>query len=79
MRGAAAVICVVAVLMPAGVANASSSDCSHAVVVTTPAVTWADVARYHPRNIEDQVAAGAAGSIAVRTITSRTSYASGFA
>lgn len=69
---------VVAVIVPAGPARAQE-DCSKAVVLALPGVTWADVERVQPPNIMATVEDGAVGSMAVRTVSSRTSYASGFA
>jgi hypothetical protein len=65
-------------LVPAAPVRAQGS-CSRVVVVGLPGVTWADVQRVSPPNILAAAEEGAVGSIAVRTISSRTSYASGFA
>lgn len=76
------VACVVGIGVTFVAAPASAAgvpDCSHVVVVTTPAVTWSDVAEQSLPNIAAAADAGAVGSMAVRTIASRTSYASGFA
>jgi hypothetical protein len=58
---------------------ADAQTCSRAVVFTLPGVTWAEIQRVDPPNLLDLVSDGSAGSVSVRTITSRTSYASGFA
>jgi hypothetical protein len=59
--------------------HGSGAGCSRVVVFTLPGVTWEEVARVDPPHLMDAVEQGAMGSMAVRTITSRTSYASGFA
>lgn len=69
---------VVAALVPAAPVRAQE-DCSKAVVLTLPGTTWADIERVRPPNIMATVDDGAVGSMAVRTVSSRTSYASGFA
>ena len=70
-----------AVVVGTGVSpvGAQDDDCARAVVFTLPGVTWDDVARFRPPELLDLVADGAAGSLSVRTIASRTSYSSGFA
>ncbi|MFN2594739.1 MAG: hypothetical protein ABR579_07620 [Actinomycetota bacterium] len=78
-RVVAGALCAAFLIVPLAQARASAAECGHVVVVTTPAVTWADIAKYRPPNILAAARAGATGSMAVRTITSRTSYASGFA
>ena len=65
-------------LVPSGSATAQEG-CSDAVVVALPGVTWADVERQQPPNILAAADEGAIGSMAVRTISSKTTYASGFA
>lgn len=65
-------------LLPLTQARAQGS-CTKVVVVALPGVTWADVERVAPPNILAAADEGAVGSVAVRTISSRTSYASGFA
>ncbi len=57
----------------------ASAGCRRVVVFTLPGVTWADVERWRPPALIEAVGRGAAGSMSVRTISSRTSYASGFA
>lgn len=58
---------------------ASAQECRKAVVFTIPGVTWEHVADEQPPNLLGLAEAGAVGSVAVRTNSSRTSYASGFA
>jgi hypothetical protein len=58
---------------------AAQEPCSRAVVFTLPGVTWADVNAVRPPELLRLVEDGSAGSISVRTIASRTSYASGYA
>lgn len=53
--------------------------CRRAVVFTLPGVTWEDIARVRPPTILRIAEKGAVGSMSVRTNSSRTSYASGFA
>ena len=65
-------------LVPSGPAAAQEA-CPDAVIFTLPGVTWADVQRVQPPNITAVADDGAIGSMAVRTISSRTTYASGFA
>jgi hypothetical protein len=62
-----------------GQSKDSREECRRAVVFTLPGVTWSDVERWKPPNLLRAVGLGSAGSVSVRTISSRTSYASGFA
>ena len=71
-------VTALAVLLCAPAAGAQT-ECGHAVVFAVPGVTWADVQRARPSNLLEVADVSAIGSIAVRTNTSRTSYASGFA
>lgn len=57
----------------------AGSTCSRAVIFTLPGITWSDIERVSPRHIVRAVHDGAAGSIAVRTVSFRSTYASGFA
>jgi hypothetical protein len=60
-------------------ASQAQDDCSRVVIFTLPGVTWDEIARYRPPHIESLIEEGAMGSMSVRTNSSRTSYASGFA
>ena len=57
----------------------AQSDCSRAVVFTLPGVTWEMIEDVHAPGLMSVVAEGATGSMSVRTISARTSYAAGFA
>ena len=57
----------------------AQENCSRAVIFTLPGVTWSDVQRAMPPNLLDVRSDGATASLSVRTNSSRTSYASGFA
>lgn len=57
----------------------AQGSCSKAVVFTLPGVTWTDVERAEPPNLMNLIDSGATASVSVRTNSSRTSYASGFA
>jgi hypothetical protein len=73
---------VVALVLTAtalGVTPARAQECATAAIVGLPAVTWADVRRVEPPHLLEVVERGAIGSVSVRTNTSRTTYASGFA
>lgn len=59
-------------------ATAQTDDCRRAVIFTLPGITWHDVDRWSPPNLLAAVSEGAAGSVAVRTNSSFTTYASGF-
>lgn len=66
--------------LTSGTAGAHQPEsCPRVVVVTVPGVTWATVERAQPRNILEAAEAGSIGSMSVRTNSSRTTYASGFA
>ena len=78
MKRLLAVSLVLVAFGPAGTAHAQE-ECSNTVIFTLPGVTWADVQRVQPTNILAAADDGAVGSMAVRTISSRTTYASGFA
>lgn len=58
---------------------AHAQPCARTVVFTLPGVTWEDVQTFEPPELLRLTESGAAGSISVRTNSSRTSYASGFA
>lgn len=77
MKRALAALAVVATLVPA--APARAQECSNVVVVGLAGVTWGDVQRVRPPQILELAERGAVGSVSVRTNTSRTTYASGFA
>lgn len=67
--------CFIAANAPA----ARAQECRRAVVFTVPGVTWEQVAREEPPNLLAVAERGAVGSVAVRTNSARTTYASGFA
>ncbi|MGH2807229.1 MAG: hypothetical protein ACRDKT_08135 [Actinomycetota bacterium] len=75
---AASAAVAVALLGAAAPAHAQSADCSRVAIVTLPGVTWADVQRSELGNIDSLAASGAIGSLSVRTVSSQTTYASGF-
>lgn len=57
----------------------AQEGCARAVIFTLPAVTWEMVEEFQPPNLLRIMEEGASGSMSVRTNSSRTSYASGFA
>ncbi|MEA2433213.1 MAG: hypothetical protein QOG54_670 [Actinomycetota bacterium] len=59
--------------------SAQAQSCGRAVIFTTPGITWTDVAELRPPNLLKTAAEGSIGSLAVRTNSSRTTYASGYA
>lgn len=75
VAGAFVLVLIIAANPPAF----AQEDCSRTVIFTMPGVTWSDVERAQPPNLLDVVSAGATASLSVRTNSSRTSYASGFA
>jgi hypothetical protein len=77
-RVAAAALACAALVAGATPARAQP-PCRRAIVFTLPGVTWDDVARFRPPALLDLVEDGAAASVSVRTIASRTSYSSGYA
>ncbi|HVM36066.1 MAG TPA: hypothetical protein VM784_12080 [Actinomycetota bacterium] len=76
---------LVAVIVVAGASPAwgrrggLEESCRRAVVFTLPGVVWKDVQEFSPSGLTEALERGSAGSVSVRTNTSRTSYASGFA
>jgi hypothetical protein len=78
-RRIVALVCGIAALLSLWAPPARAQGCSRAAVFTLPGVTWAEVDRVRPPNLLELVEQGSAGSVSVRTISSRTSYASGFA
>lgn len=56
----------------------AQEECARAVVFTLPGVTWQMIADVRPENLSKVIDRGSAGSMSVRTNSSRTSYASGF-
>lgn len=80
MRRLASVVLLAAALsLMATPAARAQEDCPNVAIVALPGVTWADVERVAPPNILAVAEEGAVGSMAVRTNSARTSYASGFA
>jgi hypothetical protein len=78
-RLAVSAVATVAVLTATPVsAQTPPSDCSRVVVFTLPGVIWADVDSRYMSNLQHLARQGAVGSISVRTVSSRTTYASGF-
>lgn len=57
----------------------AQESCSRAVVFVLPGVTWELVDEVQPPALMSLIDEGAAGSMSVRSISSRTSFASGFA
>ncbi len=57
----------------------AEQSCAHAVVLMLPGVMWSDIDRAAPPAILGAIEDGSSGSMSVRTISSRTSYSSGFA
>lgn len=57
----------------------SQEQCGRAVILALPAVTWDAIDDDMPPRLADAVEAGAIGSVSVRTNSSRTTHASGFA
>ena len=58
---------------------AGAAECSNAVIVAIPGITWSDVREFEPPHFLEVAERGSIGSVSVRTNTSRTTYASGFA
>ena len=63
------------IVPPAG----AQPSCRRAVVFTLPGVTWEEIDEVAPSSMLRVIDEGATGSMSVRTNSSRTSYASGFA
>lgn len=78
-RIAATCAVMAALLLSSAPASAGGKPCSRVVVFTLPGISWEDVTTFEPPTLLDLVDEGAMGSMAVRTVSSRTSYASGFA
>lgn len=83
LRRTAASIPILAALIVVGGATPAGGrgdeDCRRTVVFTLPGIVWKDVEAFSPPGLTEAVERGSAGSVSVRTNTSRTSYASGFA
>ncbi len=80
MRRLGAVIALIAAMtLLTPPAHAQEPGCRRAVIFTLPGITWADIERWEPPNILQAADAGAVGSLSVRTIASRTTFAAGFA
>src|SRR5688572_3872632 len=69
---------LIGLLLAPGTVHAQS-DCTRTVIFTTPGVTWSEVERVQPPNLLQAIDDGATASVSVRTNSSRTTYASGFA
>jgi hypothetical protein len=72
-----ALAATVLVLVAPAAADAQA-ECRRAVVFTLPGVSWADVNEFRPPTLLQVIDEGAVGSISVRTISTRTSYRSGY-
>ena len=72
------VACVLTSLLALAPA-ASAQGCSRAVVFTLPGTTWRDIAGKELPALHRAIDEGAIASMSVRTNSSRTTYASGFA
>lgn len=73
-------IALVSVPGPAAAQQArAQQECRRAVILALPAVTWEQVDHDVPPALTAAVEAGAIGSVSVRTNSSRTTHASGFA
>lgn len=72
-----ALLAAIAVAVFAPAAGAQPS-CGHAIVFTLPGITWDDIHRVRPPNLLEVADRAAIGSMAVRTNSARTTYASGF-
>ena len=79
MRVRTAIVVPVVAVMLAPVPARAQEACTRAVVFTTPGVSWELVADVRPPNLMSVIADGATASLSVRTNSSRTSYASGYA
>lgn len=79
-RRALLLIYVALAVIASAPANAHElHGCSRAVIFTLPGLTWSDVTRWDPPHLVALTEQGAIGSVSVRTVTSKTTYASGFA
>lgn len=76
---AAKVAGAIALLVVVTASPVAAQECRSAVIFTTPGVTWEQVREVRPPNLLELAERGAVGSTAVRTNSSRTTYASGFA
>ena len=78
LRGfAVGLVTVASVSVP--LASHAQESCGRAVILALPGVTWDLVDDDLPPGLQDAVTAGAVGSVSVRTNSSRTTVASGFA
>lgn len=71
------VVAITVVTLP--IEALAQSSCGRAVIFTLPGVTWAEIARERPPTLVRIASQSATASVSVRTNSSRTSYASGFA
>ena len=70
---------LVVVLLSVGGPVRAQEGCGRAVVLAVPGVTWDQIDEDMPDGFAEAVEAGAIGSLSVRTNSSRTTHASGFA
>lgn len=78
-RLAVAVTAIASILGMMIAPAAAQAPCRRAIVVTLPGVTWEEIDDMSPPSLFRVIDEGATGSMSVRTNSSRTSYASGFA
>ncbi|MEA2452701.1 MAG: hypothetical protein QOG04_1411 [Actinomycetota bacterium] len=71
-------LCLIATVAFPTTAHAQA-NCSRVVIFTLPGVTWEEVDRVQPPALMALAEQGATASVSVRTNSSRTTYASGFA
>ena len=82
MRGKKCILAsmILAIMLgPSPIEAVARSSCGRAVIFTLPGVTWEEIARERPPTLMRIASEGATASVSVRTNSSRTSYASGFA
>ena len=73
-------VCAAVVALVCAVAPAQAQEgCGRAVILAVPGVAWDQIDDDMPDAFAQAVEAGAIGSLSVRTNSSRTTYASGFA
>ena len=77
--GGAGLALIAALGLSASPGLAQEPGCRRAVIFTLPGISWEDVRRWDPPAILEAANAGAVGSMSVRTIASRTTFAAGFA
>lgn len=78
-KGLLAALALVLIVLPWSSPAEAQPGCRRVILFTLPGVTWEEVQRVRPPALLDAVEDGAIGSMSLRTVSPRSSYAAGYA